>query len=101
MYISDVVQYQLYIVHHIANYGIVAWGGAYKNVLSLLESLQRRILKVILQNDKQIIRPLTIKNYLKLNAYWIIILTCKKNTKSQVVLRGTKHWIYLKHIQMY
>lgn len=47
--------------HSIATYGIIAWGGAYNNVLHLLESLQRRLLKIISKNNNDFTKPLTIK----------------------------------------
>ena len=36
--------------HSILNYGIIAWGGAYRNNLQLIQSLQNRILKVVYKN---------------------------------------------------
>ena len=47
-----------YSVHSIANYGIVAWGGAYENVIKPLQNLQNRLLKIVLNTNEQIIRPL-------------------------------------------
>ena len=46
----------LLIIYHalfnsIASYGIIAWGGAYKNVLNPLLRLQKRILKIIFKNN--------------------------------------------------
>ena len=37
--------------HSIANYGIIAWGGAYANNLNLLQRLQNRLLKIINKNN--------------------------------------------------
>ena len=37
-------------VHSLINYGIIAWGGANKNNITLLEKIQTRILKLISKN---------------------------------------------------
>ena len=43
--------YQNYaLFNSIDNYGIVAWGGAYKNVIKILQGLQYRILRIIKVN---------------------------------------------------
>ena len=38
------------LFHSIISYGILAWGGAYSNGKSLLDRLQRRLLKIINKN---------------------------------------------------
>lgn len=40
-----VVYYALF--HSIVNYGILAWGGAYKGVVKVLENVQNKIIKII------------------------------------------------------
>ena len=57
---------QLIMVYHaffnsIANYGIIAWVGAYNNVLIRLQALQSRLLKNILSRCDNTFRPLYIK----------------------------------------
>ena len=37
--------------HSLINYGIIAWGGAYNNNLSLLQKIQTRLLKIISKNN--------------------------------------------------
>lgn len=49
------------LFNSIISYGIIAWGGAYANVLSLLQNLQKRLLKIINKNNFIIDRnPLSI-----------------------------------------
>ena len=43
-----VVYYALF--HSIISYGIIAWGGVYSTSKSLLDSLQKRLLKIINKN---------------------------------------------------
>ena len=50
---------------NLANYGIIAWGGAYDNVLKELESLQNRIIKIINKSKNHIFQPLRIKDNIK------------------------------------
>ena len=57
---------QLIMVYHaffnsIANYEIIAWGGAYNNVLNRLQALQSRLLKNIMRRCDNTFWPLYIK----------------------------------------
>ena len=51
-----------------ANYAIIAWGGAYDNVLKELESLQNRIIKIIKKSKKHIFQPLRIKDNFRIDS---------------------------------
>lgn len=63
--------------HSIATYGITAWGGAYKNVISPLLNLQNRLRKVILKKD------LFLESPTKLNHCFIINSVIYHFTKLQ------------------
>lgn len=46
----------LMLIYHaffqsLVNYGIIAWGGAYNNCLNLIQSIQRKLLKIIHKNQ--------------------------------------------------
>ena len=47
--------------HSIISYGNIAWGGAYKNNLKLLQNIQNRILKIVNQNNFNRDNPLNLK----------------------------------------
>ena len=47
--------------HSIATYSFIAWGGAYNNIINLLESLQKRKLKIILKDIEHNLLPRTLK----------------------------------------
>ena len=47
--------------HSIINYGIIAWGGAFKTEVRILQNLQTRILKIINKNSFDNNLPLNLK----------------------------------------
>lgn len=48
-------------MHSIISYGIIAWGGAYKNTVNILQNIQTKILKIINKNRFETNNPLNIK----------------------------------------
>ena len=55
--------------HNLINYGVIAWGGAYDNNMKLIQSTQKKILKIINKNKfSQINPPLEIRNLFQLES---------------------------------
>ena len=54
--------------NNLVNYGIIAWEGAYDNVLKELESLQNRIIKIINKSKNHIFQDLRIKDNFKIDS---------------------------------
>ena len=54
--------------HSLINYGIIAWGGAYNNNLSLLQKIQSRLLKIISKNNYLANIPLNVNQLFTLEA---------------------------------
>ena len=53
--------------HSLINYGNIAWGGAYSNYLSLLQTLQTRLLKIINKNTFSQNNPLNLEQLFNYN----------------------------------
>ena len=47
--------------HSVINYGIIAWGGVYKNNQHLLQNIQNRLLKLVFKNTFVKNKPMNIK----------------------------------------
>ena len=55
--------------HSLINYGVIAWGGAYDNNMKLIQSIQKKILKIINKNKfSQINPPLEIRKLFQLES---------------------------------
>ena len=54
--------------HSLINYGIIDWGGAYNNNLTLLQKIETRILKFISENDCLANIPLNVNQLFTLEA---------------------------------
>lgn len=50
------------LFHSLINYGIIAWGGAYENSISILQNIQNKVLKIIKKNNfLELQTPLSIR----------------------------------------
>ena len=56
--------------HSYINYGIIAWGGVYKDNLTRLQNIQTRILKIIDKNCLVENTPLNIRQVFTLASLW-------------------------------
>ena len=78
------VYYALF--HSIISYGIIAWGGVYSSSKSLIESLQKRLLKIINKNkfigDKNPMSLDQIFSYESLSYYYEELQSAYINSNS-------------------
>lgn len=72
--------------HSIINYGIIAWGGAYKNNINLLQNLQKRILKIVNKNNFVQNNPMNLEKlyaYESLLFHYVDLKTKYQNSSSK------------------
>ena len=55
-------------LHSLINYGIIAWGGAYINNLTLLQKIQTRLLKLVSKNNFLANIPLNVNQLFTLES---------------------------------
>ena len=67
MTIKTLIMIYYALFNSIISYGIIAWGGAYDNVMNSLQSIQNRILKII-EIDEANKVPLNIKKTFRLES---------------------------------
>ena len=86
--------YMIYyaLFHSVINYGIIVWGGAYKNVLSKLQNIQNTVLRIIDKKKSHYNYPLTVRKCFSLHSLVfhykklkLSYLNCKVSTRNKSI----------------
>ena len=62
------IYYVVVYFHSLINYGIIPWGGAYNNNLTLLQKIQTKLLKLIRKNNFLANIPLNVNQLFTLES---------------------------------
>lgn len=80
---KDITIFYLALVESQITYGLIGWGGAYDNILSLLQTCQNTIIKVAIKKDRRYTTEKIFKEFTVLNIenlYFKISILYIKNT---------------------